>query len=80
MEPGDIAFKSNFATLNPETGIIEKRRADRHFEDLGPVLCQALDGAPLCCAGCVGLCWLAVLAGAGWGRLRELQPRSWPPG
>lgn len=44
MAPGDIAFKSNFATLNPETGIVEKRRADRDFEHLGPPLCAALDG------------------------------------
>jgi 2,3-bisphosphoglycerate-independent phosphoglycerate mutase len=45
MEPGDIAFKSNFACLNPETGIVERRRADRNFEHLGPQLCAALDGA-----------------------------------
>jgi 2,3-bisphosphoglycerate-independent phosphoglycerate mutase len=46
MEPGDIAFKSNFATLDPATGIVVSRRADRRFEDLGPVLCDALDGEP----------------------------------
>jgi 2,3-bisphosphoglycerate-independent phosphoglycerate mutase len=45
MAPGDIAFKSNFATLNPDTGVVEKRRADRQFEHLGPTLCAALDGA-----------------------------------
>jgi 2,3-bisphosphoglycerate-independent phosphoglycerate mutase len=44
MAPGDIAFKSNFATLNTATGIVEKRRADRQFEHLGPTLCDALDG------------------------------------
>lgn len=44
MAPGDIAFKSNFATYNAETGIVEKRRADRQFEHLGPELCAALDG------------------------------------
>lgn len=44
MAPGDIAFKSNFATLNPATGVVEKRRADRQFEHLGPTLCAALDG------------------------------------
>lgn len=52
MAPGDIAFKSNFATLNVETGIVEKRRADRQFEHLGPTLCDALDGGftpPLLC-------------------------------
>jgi 2,3-bisphosphoglycerate-independent phosphoglycerate mutase len=49
MAPGDIAFKSNFATLNTATGIVEKRRADRQFEHLGPTLCDALDGGY--CAG-----------------------------
>lgn len=44
MRPGDIAFKSNFATLD-DKGIVIKRRADRRFEEEGPVLCQALDGA-----------------------------------
>lgn len=44
MSPGDIAFKCNFATLDVKTGIVLKRRADRHFEDAGPVLCKALDG------------------------------------
>jgi 2,3-bisphosphoglycerate-independent phosphoglycerate mutase len=44
MAPGDIAFKSNFAALNTATGIVEKRRADRQFEHLGPTLCGALDG------------------------------------
>ena len=43
MQPGDIAFKSNFATMNSE-GVVIKRRADRQFEVEGPVLCQALDG------------------------------------
>ncbi|KIY93896.1 phosphoglycerate mutase [Monoraphidium neglectum] len=47
MAPGDIAFKSNFATLNPDTGVVEKRRADRQFEHLGPTLCAALDGLAL---------------------------------
>ena len=44
MQPGDIAFKSNFATLDPDTGIVLQRRADRRFETEGPVLCSALDG------------------------------------
>ncbi|PSC70414.1 archaeal type cofactor-independent phosphoglycerate mutase [Micractinium conductrix] len=47
MAPGDIAFKSNFATLDPASGIVLRRRADRRFEDLGPVLCAALDGMRL---------------------------------
>ncbi|KAL3152639.1 hypothetical protein ABBQ32_001653 [Trebouxia sp. C0010 RCD-2024] len=44
MAPGDIAFKCNFATLNTATKMVIKRRADRHFEDVGPKLCAALDG------------------------------------
>lgn len=44
MDPGDIAFKSNFATLDEDSGIVTSRRADRRFEDLGPVLCADLDG------------------------------------
>ncbi len=60
MAPGDIAFKSNFASMNAATGVVEKRRADRYFEAEGPVLCQALDGAlrlgaVLCCAPCAAL-------------------------
>lgn len=47
MNPGDIAFKSNFATINADTGIVEFRRADRNFEHLGPILCESLDGLPL---------------------------------
>ena len=44
MKAGDIAFKSNFATLNTSSRIVERRRADRIFEDLGPILCESLDG------------------------------------
>ncbi|KAK4409783.1 2,3-bisphosphoglycerate-independent phosphoglycerate mutase 1 [Sesamum angolense] len=47
MSPGDIAFKSNFATLDEKTGVVTSRRADRHFEEEGPVLCAALDGLKL---------------------------------
>ncbi|KAL1933541.1 hypothetical protein VTP01DRAFT_7631 [Rhizomucor pusillus] len=47
MIPGDIAFKSNFAYLDKESGIVISRRADRHFEGLGPTLCSALDGIKL---------------------------------
>ena len=60
MEPGDIAFKCNFATLEEEedeeggeekalspTPLVVSRRADRAFEDAGPVLCSALDGLEL---------------------------------
>lgn len=47
MSPGDIAFKSNFATLDEKTGIVTSRRADRHFEEEGPLLCASLDGMKL---------------------------------
>eukprot|EP00884_Botryococcus_braunii_P022159 jgi/Botrbrau1/8627/Bobra.0196s0021.2 len=47
MNPGDIAFKCNFATLDEDKGIVIRRRADRRFEDVGPILCAALDGANL---------------------------------
>ena len=66
MEPGDIAFKCNFATLGEEedkrrkrkekagngkksapTPLVVSRRADRAFEEAGPVLCSALDGLEL---------------------------------
>jgi 2,3-diphosphopglycerate-independent phosphoglycerate mutase len=43
MMPGDIAFKSNFAVVNDQ-GIVEKRRADREFEDWGVGLCEDLCG------------------------------------
>ncbi|KAI8055856.1 2,3-bisphosphoglycerate-independent phosphoglycerate mutase-domain-containing protein [Syncephalis plumigaleata] len=47
MIPGDIAFKSNFATLDKESGIVLQRRADRNFEGLGPQLCADLNGLTL---------------------------------
>jgi 2,3-diphosphopglycerate-independent phosphoglycerate mutase len=47
MSPGDIAFKSNFATLDEKSGVVVSRRADRHFEEEGPILCAALDGLKL---------------------------------
>jgi 2,3-diphosphopglycerate-independent phosphoglycerate mutase len=47
MSPGDIAFKSNFATLDDKSGVVVSRRADRHFEEEGPILCAALDGLKL---------------------------------
>jgi len=47
MEPGDIAFKCNFATLDEQTNIVVKRRADRNFEGMGPVLCDFLNGSIL---------------------------------
>ena len=44
MEPDyDIAFKSNFAYLNLETNIVEKRRCDREFNKWGTSLVDVLD-------------------------------------
>ncbi|KAF6175128.1 hypothetical protein GIB67_022809 [Kingdonia uniflora] len=47
MSPGDIAFKSNFATWDEKTRVVTSRRADRHFEEDGPIFCAALDGMKL---------------------------------
>ena len=44
MDDGDVGFKCNFAFVHPSTGIVEKRRADRKFESIGPILCQDLHG------------------------------------
>jgi 2,3-bisphosphoglycerate-independent phosphoglycerate mutase len=38
----DIAFKCNFAYMNEQTGIVERRRVDREF-DWGISLCDALN-------------------------------------
>ena len=43
MSFDDIAFKCNFAYVNDETGIVERRRVDREFH-WGVSLCNALDG------------------------------------
>ena len=40
----DIAFKCNFAYLNEETNIVERRRVDRKFTKWGLELCPVLDG------------------------------------
>lgn len=40
-------MQSNFATLDEKSGIVVSRRADRHFEEEGPILCAALDGMKL---------------------------------
>ncbi len=53
MNPGDIAFKSNFATLEDSsidlaTGVLKpnpivlRRRCDRSFQDWGVSLCSDL--------------------------------------
>jgi 2,3-bisphosphoglycerate-independent phosphoglycerate mutase len=49
MDPGDIAFKCNFACLAPAPAgarapVVALRRVDRRFEEEGPPLCAALDG------------------------------------
>lgn len=33
--------------MDEKTGIVISRRADRHFEEEGPILCAALDGLKL---------------------------------
>jgi 2,3-diphosphopglycerate-independent phosphoglycerate mutase len=38
------ALQCNFAYLNTSTNVVELRRADRNFEDVGPTLCKMLDG------------------------------------
>ena len=43
MNVGDIAFKSNFAYMNLENKIVERRRVDRTFADWGVPLCDALN-------------------------------------
>ncbi|KAG5227110.1 2 bisphosphoglycerate-independent phosphoglycerate [Salix suchowensis] len=48
FSPYSFNFRiSNFATLDEETGTVISRRADRHFDGEGPVLCAALDGIKL---------------------------------
>jgi 2,3-bisphosphoglycerate-independent phosphoglycerate mutase len=44
MDPGDIAFKSNLATIDDASNIVKQRRVDRSFEKEGPVLCEFLNG------------------------------------
>ncbi|KAG1446447.1 hypothetical protein G6F56_009569 [Rhizopus delemar] len=47
MKPGDIAFKSNFAYLEKETGIVKLRKADSHFGELGPAFCDIVNNIKL---------------------------------
>ena len=44
IKVGDIAFKSNFAFINTESKIVERRRVDRGFPSWGIPLCEALTG------------------------------------
>ena len=62
MEPGDIAFKCNFAALDTSSGIVISRRADRKFEDIGPRLCADLNGVVLFCCHCPSI-WMRVRKG-----------------
>lgn len=45
MAAGDVAFKSNLATIDDATGVVTARRVDRSFEEEGPALCTHLNGA-----------------------------------
>lgn len=47
MQAGDVAFKSNFATWDPRTRVVMRRRCDRAFHEWGPPLCAALTGIKL---------------------------------
>ena len=47
MKVGDIAFKSNFAFMETESGIVKLRRVDRTFADWGVELCDALNNLKL---------------------------------
>ena len=47
IKVGDIAFKSNFAYMNLDTNIVERRRVDRGFPAWGIPLCDALTGIPI---------------------------------
>ena len=43
MVIGDIAFKCNFAYMNPETKVVHKRRVDRQFHHWGLDLIPAIN-------------------------------------
>lgn len=47
MTHDDIAFKCNFAYINNQTEIVERRRADREFHFWGLDLIKAIDGMKL---------------------------------
>jgi 2,3-bisphosphoglycerate-independent phosphoglycerate mutase len=42
LQPGDIAARGNFCSVDPETGVITDRRAGRIPSDLGARLCKEL--------------------------------------
>ena len=47
MKVGDIAFKSNFAFMDIDSGIVKERRVDRNFAEWGVELCDALNNLKL---------------------------------
>lgn len=47
MNIGDIAFKCNFAFMNLDTRVVERRRVDRTFADWGVPLCDLLNNVPV---------------------------------
>ena len=44
MSVGEIAFKSNFAYMNLDNRVVERRRVDRTFPEWGKPLCNAISG------------------------------------
>lgn len=47
MQPGDIAFKCNFACWDETTGIVTARKADHDFEREAAILCKYLESVNL---------------------------------
>ncbi len=44
MQPGDIAFKCNFAYMDPDSRVVVRRRVDRDFDKWGLPLVEAING------------------------------------
>ncbi|OQR97196.1 2,3-bisphosphoglycerate-independent phosphoglycerate mutase [Thraustotheca clavata] len=49
MNPGDVAFKCNFATIDPSTNIVTLRRVDRNFHEWGKDLCDYVNEIEMPC-------------------------------
>eukprot|EP01022_Parablepharisma_sp_SALTPOND_P025728 TRINITY_DN604_c0_g1_i1.p2 TRINITY_DN604_c0_g1~~TRINITY_DN604_c0_g1_i1.p2 ORF type:complete len:470 (-),score=52.73 TRINITY_DN604_c0_g1_i1:73-1482(-) len=47
MDYNEVAFKSNFAFMRDDTGIVEHRRVDRHFEQWGLDICNDLNNVQI---------------------------------
>lgn len=47
MSEHDIAFKCNFAHMDPKTGMVVLRRVDRNFDKWGLPLIDVIDGMVL---------------------------------